>query len=141
MIKDINDAKNIIIKANVKIGIKIIFAKTEIMFRLLKKYAITNTIVIVVERLIETASIIVFGILVTERAFWIGLYNNVIPTTQEKLNKNPTSNTHNGFNKNIIIPAIEIDVKLSYSLPVILAVNRIKDIILALITETEKPHK
>ena len=94
----------------------------------------------VVDKLKEAPLAIVFGILIIEIALLIGVFNMVIPVTHEKLNKNPTSNTHNGLIKNIIIPAIEIEVRLSYSFPNMLEINNIKDIMLALKIDIEKPH-
>lgn len=48
---------------------------------------------------------------------------------------------HSGLIKKTTIPAIDIEVKLSYSLPKIPASSKIKDIMLALTIDIEYPHK
>ncbi len=120
----------------VKIGIKITLAIIEIMFNVLKKYAIIITIAIVVDKLIAIGLISFSFIFVLLKAFFIGEYNIAIPITHEKLSKNATSNIHNGLIKKITIPAIEIELNGSYSFLRIPAISTSIDIILALTIET-----
>ena len=91
--------------------------------------------------LIAKAFAIRCGVFNFTNAFKIGLFNNAIPVTHPKLNKNPTSKMHKGLVKNTTIPANEIDVKLSYSLPNIPASINTNDIMLALMIDIEYPHR
>ena len=67
--------------------------------------------------------------------------NKVIPSTQEKLNNNPISNTQSGLIRKRIIPVIPIEFKESCWRPKFLESYNISDIMLARIIETAKPHK
>ena len=137
-IKDNIDTTNIIVKPKVKIGMSIIFAKSEITFNVLKKYAIINISDIEVAELIAKLLASQFGIFVLESAFLIGLNSNVIPNTHEKLIRKLTSNITKGLTKNNTVPASEIDDKGSYSRANSLDNNKQIAIMHARSTETEK---
>ena len=113
----------------------------EIMLSVLKKYAIINVIVTVVEMLIAKPFAILLGVFILSNNFSIGPLKSAIPVTQPKLNKNPTSNTHKGLTKNTTIPAKEIDVRLSYSFPSIFESIKTMHIIDALIMDIENPQR
>ena len=140
--KGINSDKVAQIKININAivnnGIISKLAIIEIIFNVLKKYAIINISAIIVERLIDKLSASFVGILVLCIILPIEEFKRDIPKTQEKLIKNPTSKADSGFIKKIITPAIEIDVKESYSLNRISESINISDIILALIIDVAK---
>ena len=132
------DTAKVHVNATVNIGMITMFAITETIFKFWKKNAIINIRDIVAARLIATLEAIVL----LKCSFWvsilyIGLYNIAMPITQPKLIRKLTSKTQSGFNKYINMPAMEIEQKLSYSVPNISDSNNMVAIILALIMEYE----
>ena len=130
-----------IVKTIEKIGIKIIFAKIETIFKLLKKYANGIISAIVVAVLIAKEFERNFGNFILLKNLDIGFVNIMIPKTQPKLRINPTSKTTKGFKKNNIIPARDNELNESYSANKTDESNMTIVIITALTTDIEKPHK
>ena len=139
-ISEIIDSTKIIVKPIVNKGINIILAKIDIKLNVSKKYAIMKIREIVVEQLIAKLLDKTLGIFILDSILKIGLYKRTIPITQEKLISVLTSKTAKGFIKYIIIPASEIEDRLSYCLNINGAINITKVIIIARITETVNPH-
>ena len=61
--------------------------------------------------------------------------------TLAKLSKKPASKTESGLYKSTTNPASPSEFNLSYCLPKMPAIDRTKNITLALTTETENEHK
>lgn len=135
---DIIDTTNKIVKPNVNIGISIIFAKSEMTFKVLKKYAIINISDIEVAKLIASPFASQFGIFALMSANLMGLNSKVIPKTHEKLIRKLTSNITSGLTKNRIHPARDIDESASYSRETRFENSKHTAIMHARSTETEK---
>ena len=139
-INDNIETTNVIVNANVKIGIKIMLARTDMIFKLLKKKAIITIIDIVVAALTAKLVLKNFGSFIRSNTFVNDLLSKIIPATHEKLINALTSKARSGFIIKQTMPAKPSADKLSYSLRRIGASSISKLITVALTTDIEKLH-
>ena len=124
----------------VNIGIIIKFATIEMTFNVLKKKAIISIkdkVELKLSAMLDATFLLNLPLI---SALYIGLYNIAIPKTQLKLIKKLTSKTHSGFIAYIIIPAKDIEQKISYSSPKTSESIKTIAIMLALKIDVAKLH-